>query len=444
MDKLEALGEWLNTAKEVYKEDEDNLFDFWKSIININTATEYSKRVASCEEIVNLFVAKLEELRDTDPETNLSIDCRHRKSDGFSVVNISPYNGSRGYVSPLVFLGHLDTVYGPSDWKKTEIAHGSIDSGNDKFYGAGVLDMKGGIAVMLGILRMLFKMECFRKDCPIHQSIIVIFTYGEETGHVSFDAFSKFKKAILEEIDPDASVALSFETSPVNPAIVIGRWGRAQFKVTVTGKRAHAGLNKNKGLSAISGAMAIVRALESKYRFPPDVQCTVTKVSGGDRANAIPAECELTLDVRYHPSYTTGLMMLQETIKKACKLAKTKCKYSIQLETSVPPMCNVDANMSVAHKYRRICNSLEGIVAPVEELIITGAGDAYFSTLLQISTIDGLGVRGENNHTLEEFAYISSLKDQIFSTLAFLAHEYYDTNIGLENDKAESTSKEFD
>lgn len=39
MDKLEALGEWLNTAKEVYKEDENNLFDFWKSIININTAT---------------------------------------------------------------------------------------------------------------------------------------------------------------------------------------------------------------------------------------------------------------------------------------------------------------------------------------------------------------------------------------------------------------------
>ena len=127
---------------------------------------------------------------------------------------------------PFVILtGHMDTVFadGTAAARPFTIKDGKVT-------GPGVLDMKGGVTILLYAVKFL--LESGYDRYPIK----IILAGDEEVGHQKSEGASDYKQEAQ-----GALMAFNLETSFPDGSIVIERKGCAQYLFEVTGVGAHAG-----------------------------------------------------------------------------------------------------------------------------------------------------------------------------------------------------------
>lgn len=185
----------------------------------------------------------------------------------------------------LGFVCHTDTVGDSSLWTKEPL---TLTVSNDKLYGLGVSDMKGGIAALLESIKELDKSI----------SLTCYFTYDEET---NFRGINE-----LVKLENDFPSTLIF-TEPTDNVPVIANKGCLEFKVSFSGKSAHSS-TPMLGENAIFKAIEFIKELEKLekelmenkvdiYEIPYTT-FNLSKISGGTVINKVPDYCEIYFDFR--------------------------------------------------------------------------------------------------------------------------------------------------
>lgn len=207
----------------------------------------------------------------------------------------------------ILFDAHTDTV-GIADLKnwKTDPFKAAIKNG--RLYGRGAADDKGSVAAMVyagAALKKSARADGF--------TLTVSASAGEETGGTEWLDFITKKL----KFRPDFAVI----GEPSDLKIIRGHKGRAEFKISVAGKSAHASIPE-KGVNAVHKAAALVGKiadLNKKYKTAklgrPVISVTVLETQNAS-INTIPERCVFYIDRRTVETETRR--SVENEIRKIC------------------------------------------------------------------------------------------------------------------------------
>jgi glutamate carboxypeptidase len=285
----------------------------------------------------------------------------------------------------ILLLGHTDTVHplGTNEKNPTRIE-------GDKFYGCGIFDMKANIVLMLEALRYLAESG----NQPLGP-ITILLSCDEEVG-------SQTGKSIVEREASRSAKCLVFEPS-FEGKVKTGRKGTGMFKLRAHGIPAHAGLEPEKGASAI---LELSRQIEKLHALnDPNAGTTVNvcTVKGGTTTNVIPEYAECDIDVRF---LTLNEARRIESAIRNLKPSDGRVSLEIYGEINRPPL---ERNEAVAALFERARELAASFDYELGEAQVGGGSDGNFVAAVGIPVLDGLGVRGDGAHTLHEHILISDI-----------------------------------
>ncbi|CAB4719896.1 unannotated protein [freshwater metagenome] len=278
-------------------------------------------------------------------------------------------------------LTHLDTVW-PIDsfapiWEIKD----------NRITGPGVFDMKAGFIQALYALR------------GVSGSVALIATTDEESG-------SHSSKKLIEDLSRNARAVLVFEAS-VDGAVKIGRKGSADFKVTVTGKAAHAGLEPEKGINASTELSQLV--LQIAKLENPEFGTTVvpTTMTSGSTTNTVPALASVDIDVR---SYKAVELNRISAALKALVPQNLEAKITVTGQINRPPL-ELTSTQSLFERAKEVNAGLGR--PPLVGVSVGGVSDGNFAAAVGAPTLDGLGAIGGGAHAQGEWVKADSIDSQI-------------------------------
>lgn len=212
----------------------------------------------------------------------------------------------QGVAPTLVYCGHLDTVpLGEAAWD-----HEPLDAevSEGRLWGRGSVDMKGGVAAMLGALAALR-----RAEVQLPGDLLFVGTADEEV-----DFFGSREFAANAGMDGAGWLIIG---EPTNLDLVPAHRGVLWLEVTTYGKSAH-GSMPHLGINAVVHMAELIQALSSArlsgppHPLLPPPTLSVNTVAGGDRINVIPDLCRASIDIRTVPGQDHGevLATLQQVV----------------------------------------------------------------------------------------------------------------------------------
>lgn len=291
----------------------------------------------------------------------------------------------------ILILAHLDTVHPIGTLNDNPIR---IEG--DRLYGPGSYDMKAGIYLALTALGQL--------SAPGATQLPVDFLMvpDEETG-------SHASRESIERYAATAKYALVCEPArPNGGKCVTARKGTGMLNLNVKGRPAHAGMQHEKGRSAIREMAHQVLTLESMTDYERGITVSVGTIEGGTVRNTVPGFCRCQVDFRV-PDMGAAAEVLHHM--RSLFPVDPDVELDIDLQLNRPPMVKTEeaqALLGVAQTYALQA----GFV--LEDAPMTGGGsDANFTSAMGIPTLDGLGADGEGAHTLHEHILISTLEQRL-------------------------------
>ena len=180
----------------------------------------------------------------------------------------------------LLLMAHMDTVT-PGIGKKPVVDGDIIRSDGTTVLGG---DDAAGIAVILETVRSL------KEDGTPHGDLYLVFTVAEEGG--LFGA----RNLDIGKIPADFAFIMDDEGPIATAAVKAPFYNR--FKVTFKGRAAHAGLEPEKGLSAIMLAAKALADLPYMGRIDAESTCNIGIINGGTARNIVSETCMVEGEVR--------------------------------------------------------------------------------------------------------------------------------------------------
>ncbi len=297
-------------------------------------------------------------------------------------VNFSAGKGRK----PILLLGHFDTVYDVGTlrtmpWREE----------NGRLYGPGVFDMKSGIA------QMMFALWASREiRGGLARPVTVLLVSDEEGGSAS-------SRALTEKLARQCAAVLVCEPSGPGGALKTARKGVGSFVMKITGQAAHAGLDFEKGHSAILELAHQILAISRLTDLKRGVTLNVGVVRGGTRTNVIAAEAVAEVDLRIAKK-ADGAVMEREI--RGLRPVNRKCKIEIEGGINRPPMERTKQVVALYGVARKIAHDLG---FPLAEIAVGGGSDGNFTGGIGIPTLDGLGAVGEGAHAIHESTLAAEL-----------------------------------
>ena len=286
----------------------------------------------------------------------------------------------------ILLLGHFDTV-----WPVGQLARMPLKREDARLYGPGVFDMKAGIGLAAVATRAMLDRSDLR-DCRI----TMLWTTDEEVG-------STTSRALIETEAVKSDAVLVFEPSLPGGALKTSRKGVGQFEMTVRGVSAHAGLEPGKGVSAIRELARQILAIDDLQDAANGVTLTVGVVSGGTRANVVPAEARATIDAR---AVTRADADRVQRAMRALAPLTPGAQIEVTGGFDRPPLERTAAVVKLFEQAKAVAAEI-GIT--LEEGSAGGGSDGNFTGALGIPTLDGLGAIGAGEHALHEHVEIDAL-----------------------------------
>ncbi|HEX3183515.1 MAG TPA: M20 family metallopeptidase [Pyrinomonadaceae bacterium] len=281
----------------------------------------------------------------------------------------------------ILVVGHTDTVH----------ARGSVEARPwrreaGKIYGPGIFDMKANCALVLAVLRAMSELRIVPR-C----AITVALTCDEEVG--SFTGWP-----LLEETAKSANTRCAFVMEPPAPGgrVKTGRKGTGIYAMKVEGKAAHAGLEPEKGASAILELARQTERLHTMNGSGSGITVNVGVVRGGTRSNVVAAEAEADIDVRFSTEAESREI---ERIFRNVTPIDERTKVFVSGGINRPPLERTPAVIELFEKARAIAAQVD---FDLGEAQVGGASDGNFIAALGIPVLDGLGISGDGAHAVHE------------------------------------------
>ena len=180
----------------------------------------------------------------------------------------------------ILFCAHMDTVEPCHDKKIIITDDRVIRSDGTTILGA------DDVAALTGILANI--KDLMKTGIP-HRDIELFFTVAEEThllGSRQVD-LSGFKAACAYVIDANRAPGIGVTGAP----------GHISFEVDITGQSAHAGINPEEGVSAITVAATAIARMKLG-RVDAITTANIGRIEGGTVTNIVADSCRLTTECR--------------------------------------------------------------------------------------------------------------------------------------------------
>ncbi len=289
----------------------------------------------------------------------------------------------------ILVLGHMDTVF-----ELGTLALRPFKEVDGKLYGPGVLDMKGGIALLLVTLRMLKQHNLWPA-----QPLTTLFTSDEETGSLT-------SRELIESQASQAAVVLCLEPGLANGALKTARKGTGDIELRVRGVAAHAGVEHERGRNTIEELAHHILSAQGLTDYARGTTVNVGVASGGTRPNVVPEEAGALIDFR-----VTSMEEVQRLEEWAHNrepiVAGTQVSAALVLNR--PPM---PRDKTMARTFARVQVIARELGMVLTEGSTGGGSDANFVAPLGIPVLDGLGAVGEGAHSEREYVRAASLAER--------------------------------
>jgi glutamate carboxypeptidase len=186
---------------------------------------------------------------------------------------------------------------------------------------------------------------------------------------------------------------------------VSARKGILDTRITVHGRAAHAGVEPEKGRSAILEAARIVEDLHALNGRWPGVTVNVGKIAGGTRPNVVAERCELEVDVR--AATAEGLDEAEAAIREIAAATEVPdTTTDLHVMVGWRPMEKLARSGRLVEHAQAVAR---GLGFEVRDTATGGASDANTTSGMGIPSLDGLGPIGGNDHAPAEYLEVDSI-----------------------------------
>jgi glutamate carboxypeptidase len=287
----------------------------------------------------------------------------------------------QGNAGQILLVGHTDTVHARGSVAERPWRH---EAG--RIYGPGIFDMKANCALAIEVLRALTELNA----APLF-GVTLALTCDEEVGSLS-------GWPLLERAARTHETRCAFVMEPPAPGgrVKTGRKGTGIFAIKVEGKAAHAGLEPEKGASAILELARQTEQLHALNLSGSGITLNVGVVHGGTRSNVVAAEAEGEIDVRFSTAAESREI---ERILANLKPIDERTKVFVSGGINRPPMERTPAVIELYEKARAIAAEVD---FQLGEAQVGGASDGNFLAAMGIPVLDGLGISGDGAHAVHE------------------------------------------
>jgi glutamate carboxypeptidase len=301
------------------------------------------------------------------------------------VIKAFPQQSDAGQI---VIVGHTDTVH-----SRGSLAERPWRRDGGRAYGPGVFDMKANCALVIEVLRTLSEL-----NVKPQFAVTIVLTCDEEVGSAS-------GWPVIERVAKEKNTRCGFILEPPAPGgrVKTGRKGTGIYAIKVEGKAAHAGLEPEKGASAILELARQTERLHALNLSGSGITLNVGVVHGGTRSNVVAAQAEGEIDVRFATEAESReidrLLLNLEPIDE-------RTKVFVSGGINRPPLERTAAVAELFEKAR----SIAGYVGfELGEAQVGGASDGNFIAALGIPVLDGLGISGDGAHAVHEHIEVDDI-----------------------------------
>ncbi|MEU9485578.1 M20 family metallopeptidase [Streptomyces decoyicus] len=279
----------------------------------------------------------------------------------------------------VLILGHHDTVFPLGTLERRPF---TVEDGHAT--GPGVFDMLGGLVQAIHGLATL----------DDRSGVEILVTADEEVG-------SRSSRALIEERALACGAVLVCEGAAEGGGLKTGRKGCGTFRVSVTGRASHAGLEPAAGVNALIEASHQVLDIAALGRPGIGTTVTPTVASAGTLDNVVPAEATVIVDVRVESADEKDRI---EAAFAGLAPHLDEAEISVQGAVSRPPMPE-SASAELFAVARRLLPGVEGTA-------VGGGSDGNFTAALGVPTLDGLGAVGGGAHADHEYLVTGAMAER--------------------------------
>ena len=287
--------------------------------------------------------------------------------------------------SQVLLIGHFDTV-----WPLGQIERMPLEIKDGCLFGPGVFDMKGGIAIGMLAVRAL------TEAALLADRLVMLWTTDEERG-------SATSRSAIEEEARQSRAVFVLEPALVGGGVKTTRKGCGEFRITVHGVAAHAGVNPDQGVSAVHELAYQIVDLQQVRDLAPGVSLNIGMIGGGTRPNVVAEEAHAIIDIRAATAAEAALVTAT-VLDRVSRIEGTRIEVTGGFDR--PPLERTDA---VARLYERARAIAARLGHDLQEGGTGGGSDGNFTAAQGIPTLDGLGALGAGPHALHEHIEVDGL-----------------------------------
>jgi glutamate carboxypeptidase len=215
---------------------------------------------------------------------------------------------------------------------------------------------------------------------------------------------STFSGPVIRDLAGAHDVAFVLEGARANGDIVSARKGVTDYTLTARGRAAHAGVEPEKGRSAIARTAALVTELQALNGRWPGVTVNVGTIEGGTRTNVVPERCRIEVDVR--SAETASLEEAEREIERLSAMPTDGVTVEVHRDSWHRPMERTPEIAALAQQATALAAEL-GFT--LRDAATGGASDANTIAAAGTPVLDGLGPVGGDDHSPSEWLDLDSV-----------------------------------
>jgi glutamate carboxypeptidase len=354
----------LDSIENYLQEHMQEMNDLLEELVNIDSGSYYKDGV---DEVGSIIKTKFEEL-------GMYVKV-HREAEYGNHLEIK---SSEEAEPKILIVAHMDTVFPVGDAEKRP--YKIID---DKAYGPGVSDEKASHVAVLYALKALME-----NGSDAYQNVHIIFNSDEEIGSPS-------SKSIIKGAAKGKEYSLVVESGRPNDGVVTERKGAGSYTFDVQGKSAHAGVEPERGKSAIEELAYKTLKLQKLNDYDRGISVNVGLVDGGTSTNTVPSEAKASVDVRFKTK-EQGKEVAADLSEIASEETVEGTSTELTGSLGRPPMEKVKGTEQLMDTIRSVGKELG---MDIKEESTGGGSDAAYTSTENVPTVDGMGPLGEFSHS---------------------------------------------
>jgi glutamate carboxypeptidase len=245
------------------------------------------------------------------------------------------------------------------------------------------------------------------KELKLARPVTLLLNSEEEVG-------SPVSRAITERLALESAAVFVLEPAQ-GLAYKTARKGVGHYNVQVTGVAAHAGVDFEKGHSAILELAKQVQTISGFVNSARQLTVNCGVIAGGTRSNVVASEAHTEVDVRISKARDAAYI---QKLFDGLKVSDPHCKLTVTGGINRPPMERKAGTIALFKQARRLAAELG---FDLQEAATGGGSDGNFTAGLGVPTLDGMGAVGEGAHAAHESVVIEHLVPRTALLAAMIA-----------------------